>query len=165
MNHSKPLDEKFRAALERLASAIRRSGRNNELLAIGIVTTDAVDRLGARLLFVGDLPEDAPTFQRLSPVEWTHSHEGEFTELNEHLRSLCRDGGESDEAYKDRVSSIIDACARSMNDVGLRDSFPSLVYLTFAGVDPNSTLEAAEAVFVARMNSEEVAQQWATEFG
>lgn len=165
MNASKETSGQFSKALKALVRAVREAGRTDSLVAIGVVTADAVQAVGASLLFAGDLPEDAPAYQRLSPVEWPQSHEDAFVELNQHLKANHPLGGESDQEYKSRVSIVFDACATAMELLDLRREFPRLAFLTFAGVDPNPALEEAEAEFVRRMNPPDVFDEWRAEFG
>ena len=155
----------FSKALGALVGAVREAGRADSLVAIGVVTADAVQAVGASLLFAGDLPEDAPAYRRLSPVEWSQSNEAAFAELNQYLKANRPLGGESDQEYRSRVSIVFDACASAMKMMDLRREFPRLAFLTFAGVDPNPALEEAEAEFVRRMNPPDVFDEWRAEFG
>lgn len=165
MNIAQQLFEKFRSALAELGTILDQSGRGGSLVSIGLVTDDAVESIGASLLFVGDLPDNAPSYQRLSPVEWPHTHEAAFTELNRYLKAIRPPAGESDDEYKARVDLVVDACAAAMLQVDLRRRFPQLAFISFAGVDPNPVLEAAEAEIVRRLNSPHVLEEWRREFG
>ncbi len=59
MKASQQLSEQFRTALVALAAHLNDRGRAEDLVALGIVTADAVEAVGASLLFADDLPADA----------------------------------------------------------------------------------------------------------
>jgi hypothetical protein len=165
MNIEHQLTEKFVVALAGLVDMLDASDRSRNLSAIGIVTDDSVDSVGASLLFMGDLPDDAPSYQRLSPVEWPHANESLFADLNQSLKAIRPPSGESDEGYQARVALVVDACIAAVRRVDLHHRFPSLTFVTFAGVDPSPVLQAAEENFVRQVNSPALFAEWQREFG
>ena len=156
------LNKEVERAIKALCAKINR--HNKRLLAIGFVTTDDVQTMGAKLLFEGDLLDDAEVYEKLSPVEWFSSEEEVFTELNLFLSSQKKLLQETESSYKDRVSNILDSFSTTLANIGIRKKFGESLYLTFAGVDPNTVLEEEEKLFVKRMNSNVVFEQWCSEF-
>ena len=135
-----------------------------KLLAIGFVITDDVQNVVAKLLFEGDLPDNSETYQTLSPVEWASSEKEAFVALNNLLYTLKNATRENQFNYKEWVGRIFDAFMTTLTYLDLRKSFGESLYLTFAGVDPNSILEEEEKRFVRAMNSSLVFEQWCVEF-
>ena len=134
------------------------------LLAIGFVTTDDVSKIGAKILFDGDLPISAETYRKLSPVEWIHSDEDAFVGLNRFFESTVSLANENEDNYKQRVRNVFDEFASALEFMDLRKQFGDSLYLTFSGVDPNDVLESEEKRFVKSMNSASVFDQWFEEF-
>jgi hypothetical protein len=146
------LGDLLRSSVERLCAAVEARGRASDLLAIGFVTSDAARSLAAFLRFAGDLPLQAEAYKLLSPVEWSHSDDQSFEELNRYLAAVRASREESDADYRIRVRRLVDACADGVEALGLRQRFGDDLFLTFCGVDPNETLEAEERRFVQRLN-------------
>jgi len=134
---------------------------SKQLLAIGFITTDAVQAIAAKFLFEGELEDDAEAYLRLSPVEWTSSNEDAFVNLNSFLASP-----KNIEAvgYSEWVSSVFDAFTATLSNLELRKKLGDPSYITFTGVDPNDELESAEKQFVKAMNSEAIFEEWCSEF-
>lgn len=158
------LNKEVERAIKALCGKINEEHSAKQLLAIGFVTTDDVQAIGVKLLLAGDLPDDAELYEKLSPVEWFLSEEEVFTKLNLFLSSqeLLQ---EKESSYKNRVSNIFDSFAITLENFGIRKKFGESLYLTFVGVDPNTVLEEEEKLFVKRMNSDVVFEQWCSEFG
>ena len=158
------LNKEVERAIKALYEKINEEHSVKKLLAIGFVTTDDLQAIGAKLLFAGDLPDDAEEYEKLSPVEWFSSEEEVFSKLNLFLSSqeLLQ---EKESSYKNRVSRIFDSFATTLENSGIRKKFGESLYLTFAGVDPNTVLEEEEKLFVKKMNSDVVFEQWCSEFG
>src|SRR5262245_1985277 len=91
-----PLEVELHRSLEQLCRVIEGSGRAHKLAAIGLVTTDDVLTIAASLRFEGDFPSDAEAYRLLSPVEWEHSDEESFRNLNGHLAATRPPEGESE---------------------------------------------------------------------
>ncbi len=161
---SEALHKEICSSIEQLCKAIDTSGRADKLAAIGLITTDDVLTIGSFLRFEGDLPGDAEPYQLLSPVEWTRSEEHAFDNLNQYLASTRPPAGESDEKYRKRVHNIFETCAVVLEQLDLRRRYGSALFLTFTGVDPNPVLEAEEKLFVNRLNSSGVFEEWCNEF-
>ena len=156
------IEDKVRSSIVNLCTAIEREG-NEVLLAIGFLTTDSVTEVGAKLLFEGDLPDDAEDYQLLSPVEWIRSEEDAFSALNQQLSSFIL-SNEDEQKYEERISMIFNVFASTMESVDLRARYGSGLYLTFAGVDPNRILGLEEKKFVQLMNTHSVFKRWCAEF-
>ncbi len=156
--------EQLRASIERLCKVIDASGRAEELLGIGFVTTDDLLAIGASLRFDGDLPADAENYELFSPVEWSRSEERSFEELNQYLELTRPPDSESDANYERRVRDVFELCASVVEQLDLRNRYGASLFLTFAGVDPNSVLAAEEKRFVARLNPSKVFEEWCDEF-
>jgi len=157
------LNREVERAVKALFKKINEHGVE-QLVAIGFVTTDDVQTIGARLLFEGDLPDDAEGYQKLSPVEWIFSEEEAFTKLNLFLSSQIKLCEESESNYEDRVANIFDAFATTLVNFEVRKKLGESLYLTFAGVDPNSVLERQEKLFVEAMNPRWIFDEWCLEF-
>ena len=158
------LNKEVENAIQALCTKLSEHGFK-QLLAIGFVTTDDVQIVGAKLLFEGDLPDDAELYQKLSPVEWEFSEEEAFTKLNLFLSSQKKQMPETESSYKDWVSNIFNSFATTLKNLEVRKKFGQSLFLTFAGVDPNDILEEEEKLFVETMNSKVVFEQWCLEFG
>lgn len=158
------LQQEIRFSIEQLRDAIAARSNSDKLLAIGFVTTDDVMTIGAKVLFDGDLPENAQDYQKLSPVEWVHSEENAFMKLNQYLPSMARLAEENEDGYSQRVRVVFDKFIAVLKHVDLRRKFGETLYLTFAGVDPNSVLEAEEKRFVKLMNPSSIFELWCDEF-
>lgn len=138
---------------------------DRELLAIGLITTDNVQFVCAKILFAGDLPADAEPYQLLSPVEWVNSEEAAFTRLNHFLATEYDINNESDSECQLRVRSIFDTFANAFVDADLTKRFGTSLYVTFAGVDPGPHLVNEERRFVRQLNPPHVFDQWCEELG
>lgn len=152
------------AAIDRMCEKIDSEGHSKQLAAIGFATCDGVNQVGAYLLLDGDLPSSAERYQKLSPVEWSRSHETSFSELNNHLNRMFRDAGNESEAkYSTRIKDIFESCAEAIEKIELRKRYRESLYLTFCGVDPNHILVTEEKEFVRRFNNPQVYDEWCRE--
>ena len=154
---------KIASSVEQLYRAAAKNA-DKTLTAIGIVTTDSVLTIAARVLYDGDLPANAETYMKLSPVEWIHSEEDAFKELNQFLAANLDITNEKEAEYKQRVRYVYDEFRSAFERFDFRKQFGESFYLTFAGVDPNSILESEEKRFVKLMNSPSVFEEWCAEF-
>ena len=152
-------------SLEALGQRVAAQQPPSSLSGIGFVTDDQAAAIAAFLRFEGDFPLDAEPFLLLSPVEWLYSEDEAFKAVNAHLQSEAPEAGEAPDQYQKRVSSLFGCVAEAVEVADLRGRYGDGLYLTFAGVDPNETLERAEEDFIARLNPESVLEQWREEFG
>lgn len=158
------LNSAFIDSIRELCGVLDKSGRANELRAIGFVTTDDLVGFGAFLLFDGDLPEDAERYQKLSPVEWRFSEQRSFSAVNQVLDTALTKQ-ESDEEFSARIRCVFETCADVVEALELRRRYPNLEFITLAGTDPSQELVDAEEEFVRRLNTCETWQAWREELG